>query len=102
MRDAVIKTMGPPTMISGFNPNVWYYIDIETISLPEQMPKTLTTIVLEVEFDSYYDVVKRFDKRVETCNLAHVKFVPAKDFDTYHLQSLLEKAASSLQPTPIR
>jgi outer membrane protein assembly factor BamE (lipoprotein component of BamABCDE complex) len=101
-KHSVVQTLGSPTLISGFDKNVWYYVGIDSLSVASQNPKRINTRVLEVRFDPYYEVTTAVDMRESGWVTSNVPYVGEKNLEAYRLRSTLEKATSSLQPTPIK
>jgi outer membrane protein assembly factor BamE (lipoprotein component of BamABCDE complex) len=101
-KSKVTQTLGSPTMVSGFDSNVWYYIGIDTTGLSGQKPNHMRVYVIEAHFDPYYEIVTAVHSREKSVKLGRVPYVDAKDLETFRILRNLENAAASLQPTPIK
>ncbi|AEI38108.1 MAG: outer membrane protein assembly factor BamE [Zymomonas mobilis subsp. pomaceae] len=74
-RQSVEKTLGRPTLAGEFDPNVWYYMSIDTKQLVFSLPKAYKQNVLAVYFDRRGTV-----SRVETMGLEHTVHIhPIRD-----------------------
>jgi outer membrane protein assembly factor BamE (lipoprotein component of BamABCDE complex) len=51
-RDDVMKAWGPPTTVSTFSPNTWYYIGETTSQKGIYAPEVLKRRLIRVQFDS--------------------------------------------------
>ena len=100
-KGGVITALGSPSMVSGFDPNIWYYIGLENTGYAGQMPRRMQGKVLELHLDADYGTVNSFFWREFEENLSYVNYVDPRDLRSYQWRAILERAASSLKPTPI-
>lgn len=96
----LLKILGSPTMVSGFDSNVWYYMSLDTVSHVGQAPRMMHCRILQVRLvENVIDELKwnEFDEK-----LSKIPFVEPKDLNSYQWQALMERAAGSLRATPVQ